>query len=172
MIAKSPDNRYQTAREVADAFGAWLAQHAGDDWKEKHREIADVSASRGSHEPTRAKSAATEDTDLELDIAPTEIRAAATDLGSDAGLGLDQLEELDPAATSVSTGSSSSGLDDLLSEALDNYPAFDSNPDLAVSSLQESARSWFSWSGKAQARRRVRRKSDSNVQTDSDWPCG
>ncbi|MEX0818427.1 MAG: protein kinase [Pirellulaceae bacterium] len=120
MIAKSPDNRYQTAREVVDAFTAWLAKHADEDWKNKHREIIDGSATAAHHEPTRARSSAAEDTDLALGLAPTE------------DVGLDQLEVLDPLTTDFDTGSPSGGLDNLLNEALDNYPAIDSNPNLAT----------------------------------------
>ena len=159
MIAKSPDDRYQTAREVSEAFSAWLAQHADDDWKEKHRDVVAGEAAYTRHEPTRARSAATEDTDVELGLAPTEdddgpdtvVRSpqkeASTDVFADADkeseaeLGLDQLEVLDPLETSPSTGSSSGGLDDLLSEALDNYPAFDSSPPLPASPLQSPAAS-------------------------------
>ncbi|MEO8495305.1 MAG: protein kinase [Planctomycetota bacterium] len=161
MLAKSPDNRYQSAREVGDAFTAWLAKHAGEDWKKEHRDIVDGSTSRA--QPTRAKSAATEETDLELGLAPTEelglapteelglaptkeekispsqVRAespaAKVDTPSgDRGegeLGLDQLEELEPLTNTFDPGLSSGGLDNLLNEALDNYPTLDSNPNLA-----------------------------------------
>ena len=145
MIAKSPDDRYQSAGEVADAFGAWLAKHADDDWKKTHRGVLESSEPRARREPTRAKSAATEDTDLELGLAPTEdtqsapvsaptkvsTPAAVTSAGGATELGLDQLEELESAAPAPDMSGSSSGIDDLLSEALENYPAFDSGVSLA-----------------------------------------
>ncbi|MCA9142058.1 MAG: protein kinase [Planctomycetaceae bacterium] len=160
MIAKSPDNRYQSAREVADACAAWLAKHADEGWKEKHRDVIDGSASHARREPTRSRSAATEETDLELGLAvdeelglapteedaptPSEIKSAKNEqkaatlpnAASESDLGLDQLEVLDPLTTALDTGSPSGGLDNLLNEALDNYPAFDSNPNLAAASLQ------------------------------------
>ncbi len=156
MLAKSADNRYQTAREVVDAFTAWLAKHGGEDWKAKHREIVEGSVSQIRREPTRAKSAATEETDLELELAPSEElglapmaeddsapadvrpaspvaqREAPPGTGVEVELGLDQLEELAPLTTAFDPGSPSGGLDSLLNEALDNYPAFDSDTNLAV----------------------------------------
>lgn len=152
MLAKSADNRYQTAREVADAFTEWLAKHGGEDWKTKHREIVEGSVSQIRREPTRARSAATEETDLELGLAPTEelglapmeeseqlpsqVRHAskvkqenevASEISPGAELGLDQLEELAPLTDGYDAGSPSGGLDSLLNEALDNYPALDSD---------------------------------------------
>lgn len=157
MIAKSADDRYQTSDEVAEAFGAWLAQHADDTWKATHREVVDGSATQARREPTRATSAPTEDTDVELGLAPTAERdtppaevsapasasaaAATVTTGGETELGLDELEELeelDPTAASPDLSSSSSGIDDLLTEALENYPAFDSNVNLAGVTAQSS----------------------------------
>lgn len=131
MIAKSADDRYQTSKEVAEAFAAWLAKHADDDWKEKHSEIFDSSASHARQAPTQARSAATEETDLRLALAPTDFIPGSSSSETDADLGLDQLES---AVPSLATGSSSSGLDDLLSEALDNYPLLNSNSNLSAAS--------------------------------------
>ncbi|MBI2477223.1 MAG: protein kinase, partial [Planctomycetia bacterium] len=158
MLAKSPDDRYQAAREVADAFTEWLAKHGGEDWKKHHREIVEGSVSHIRREPTRSRSAATEETDLELGLAATDelglapmeaddrspskqlaasqpaTREASSDTASPEELGLDQLEELSPLTTNFETGSPSGGLDSLLNEALDNYPALDSNPNLVAPS--------------------------------------
>jgi serine/threonine-protein kinase len=158
MLAKSADNRYQTAREVADAFTEWLAKHGGEDWKTTHREIVEGSVSQIRREPTRARSAATEETDLELGLAPSEelglapmeeseqlpsqVRHASNETKQcdatsetklDSDLRLDQLEELAPLTDGFDTGSPSGGLDNLLNEALDNYPALDSNLSLGGS---------------------------------------
>ncbi|MCA8992678.1 MAG: serine/threonine protein kinase [Planctomycetaceae bacterium] len=39
LMAKSKTERYQTAREVADVLGRWLAKHGGHPWREQHPEI-------------------------------------------------------------------------------------------------------------------------------------
>ncbi len=36
MLAKKADDRYQTARELADDLTAWLLEFASDEWKEQH----------------------------------------------------------------------------------------------------------------------------------------
>lgn len=165
MIAKSADDRYQTAREVADVFTAWLTRHAGEDWKKSHRDILEGSVSQIRHEPTRTRSAATEETDLDLGLAVTEelglapgqeedaslaqgsavTRAAdsqtptpqsPTITDNDGELGLDQLEELDPLTAGLDTGSPSGGLDSLLNEALDNFPAFDYDSNVTLPTAQ------------------------------------
>lgn len=43
MVEKKPEDRYQTAADVAEACRQWLADNAGADWKQRH-----VPISRGS----------------------------------------------------------------------------------------------------------------------------
>ncbi|MFV1964516.1 MAG: protein kinase [Pirellulaceae bacterium] len=71
MISKKPDDRYQTAADVANAFRAWLMEHADDAWKQQHRDmLGEGSGIARGEEPTRATSSATQDTELELGLAP------------------------------------------------------------------------------------------------------
>jgi serine/threonine-protein kinase len=53
MMAKSVDDRYQTAKDIADALGAWLAEHAGEEWKSDHPLLSGGGSGRpgssGSH---------------------------------------------------------------------------------------------------------------------------
>ena len=68
MMHKRKEDRYQTAREVADALGRWLIRNAGADWKRKHAEVvvalsdvADVdttTTSTGANSGVNAKSIA------------------------------------------------------------------------------------------------------------------
>lgn len=160
MIAKNRDDRYQSCREVGAAFTTWLAEHADEEWKQQHQGVLDGSDSRMRAEPTRSKSAGTEETSLDLGndstdilgLAPTEDddlkpsqsnakvdaenSAQPVSTSSEQELGLDQLEELDPLAPEIDPGSSSGSLDNLLNEALDNYPALDSNPNLGTFPVQ------------------------------------
>ncbi len=39
MMQKQPEDRYQTAAEVAEELSRWLIANATDDWKQKHPEI-------------------------------------------------------------------------------------------------------------------------------------
>lgn len=40
MVEKKPEDRYQTAAEVADACRQWLVENAGSDWKRRHVPLA------------------------------------------------------------------------------------------------------------------------------------
>ncbi len=70
MMAKSVDDRYQNAGEVAAVLAAWLVQYGGEDWRRQHSEITGDSAILNllpqHREPTRAMSAATSETELEF----------------------------------------------------------------------------------------------------------
>jgi serine/threonine-protein kinase len=78
MMAKTPDDRFQSASEVATILAAWLVQHGGEDWRRQHSEITgDSSILRllSQHrEPTLAMSSPTSETELEL--APLDEDAA------------------------------------------------------------------------------------------------
>ena len=39
MMRKAPEDRYQTAADVAQALGLWLIENADDEWKQRHPEI-------------------------------------------------------------------------------------------------------------------------------------
>ncbi len=94
MIAKKPESRYQSAKEVAETLGEWLNRETkGDDLKgfaarfQKHLRPA-------SNEPTRSVAASTVETDLEL--VPLEDEEKAPTAG-------------DKSATSGSKAPSASG---------------------------------------------------------------
>ncbi|WP_013628521.1 serine/threonine-protein kinase [Rubinisphaera brasiliensis] len=50
MMAKRRESRYQTARELADALTAWLAQNGTDEWKRKNIHL--ISLLYGTQHPT------------------------------------------------------------------------------------------------------------------------
>jgi serine/threonine-protein kinase len=70
MMAKNPEERYQSASEIAAALAAWLVQHGGEDWRRQHSEITGDSSIMNllpqHREPTRAMSSAMSETELEL----------------------------------------------------------------------------------------------------------
>ncbi len=51
MVAKKPDDRYQSAAEVAEACRLWLAENAGADWKQRHIPLARGSSQIGRFAP-------------------------------------------------------------------------------------------------------------------------
>ncbi len=78
MMAKTPDDRFQSASEVATILAAWLVQHGGEDWRRQHSEITGdssiLSLLSQHREPTLAMSSPTSETELEL--APLDEDAA------------------------------------------------------------------------------------------------
>ena len=78
MMAKTPEDRFQSAAEIAAALAAWLVRYGGEDWRRQHSEITGDSSIMNllpqHREPTRAMSAATSETELEF--APLEDDAA------------------------------------------------------------------------------------------------
>ena len=73
MVVKNPDERFQTAEDVAIELASWLLKHADEDWILQHPALISERA-RGTPksriEPTRAFSSAMDDT--ELDLLPLE----------------------------------------------------------------------------------------------------
>ena len=67
MTAKRPENRYSSGKEVSEVLDKWLQDHANDSkllamlGRGRTRAVP-----RGHHEPTRAKSTPSEETELEL----------------------------------------------------------------------------------------------------------
>lgn len=54
MVEKKPEDRYQSAAEVAEACRQWLADNAAADWKQRHVPLSRGSSSSGrSASPTR-----------------------------------------------------------------------------------------------------------------------
>lgn len=47
MVEKKPEDRYQSAAEVAEACRQWLADNAGADWKQRHVPLSRGSSSSG-----------------------------------------------------------------------------------------------------------------------------
>lgn len=78
MMAKSPDDRFQSASEVATILAAWLVQHGGEDWRRQHSEITGdssiLSLVSQHREPTRAMASPMSETELEF--APLDDGAA------------------------------------------------------------------------------------------------
>lgn len=70
MMAKVPDDRFQSATEVATILAAWLVQHGGEDWRRQHSEITGdssiLSLLTTHREPTRAMSSPMSETELEF----------------------------------------------------------------------------------------------------------
>jgi len=78
MMAKAPDDRFQSASEVATILAAWLVQHGGEDWRRQHSEITGdssiLSLVSQHREPTRAMASPMSETELEF--APLDDEAA------------------------------------------------------------------------------------------------
>jgi serine/threonine protein kinase len=71
MTAKKPEERYQTAKEVAEVLGTWLRDYSGDSGVlSRAASLRRGPLPKRHREPTRASSSPAEDTDLEL--APLE----------------------------------------------------------------------------------------------------
>lgn len=69
MMAKDPDERYQSGAEISTALAGWLLEHGGEDWRRQHSEIVGDSGLLSllkQREPTRAMSSSTSETELEL----------------------------------------------------------------------------------------------------------
>ena len=97
MMDKKPEERFQTASDIATTLSAWLIEHGGEEWKRRHSEIAGDSGllrMLSQREPTRAMSSPTAET-AELGLAPLEDDASK------------------PADSSVAKGSGSSIHDDI-----------------------------------------------------------
>ncbi len=74
MMAKEPEKRFQTSKDIASTLSAWLIEHGGEAWKRQHSEIAGDSGllkMLTEREPTRAMSSPTAET-AELGLAPLE----------------------------------------------------------------------------------------------------
>jgi len=75
MMAKRPEERFQTAEELSAVLARWLFEHGGDEWKRQHSEIAGDKALMSllsSREPTRTIRSSMSETELELELAPLE----------------------------------------------------------------------------------------------------
>ncbi len=73
MMAKRPEERFQSAADIATLLAGWLIEFGGEDWKRQHSEIAGDKALISllkSREPTRAFRSSMSETELEL--APLE----------------------------------------------------------------------------------------------------
>jgi serine/threonine protein kinase len=70
MMAKKPEDRFQSGTEISTALAAWLIKFGGEDWRRQHSEItADSAILRlltTHREPTRAMSSPASETELEL----------------------------------------------------------------------------------------------------------
>ena len=53
MVQKKPDDRYQTAADVAEACRQWLLENAGEDWKQRHVPLGRGSGSARVTMPSR-----------------------------------------------------------------------------------------------------------------------
>lgn len=114
MMAKEPDERFQTAADIGTTLAAWLIEHGGEAWKRQHSEI---SADSGllkmltEREPTRAMSSPTAET-AELGLAPLEdepapasssgssvVKAGGSSIHDDIALAPDDDVEVNPEAS-------------------------------------------------------------------------
>ena len=78
MMAKRREDRYQSARELADALTGWLSEHGSEDWKRKHINL--ISMLYGVNHPSIAARFATDQ-----------------QTGDNGAVGLRGLEEVTPA---------------------------------------------------------------------------
>ena len=112
MMAKMPEDRFQTGSEVSAALAAWLIKFGGEDWRRQHSEITADSAIlkllTTHREPTRAMASPMSETELEL--APLEDDEDAT-LDSSVGAG--------SGVKKTGSGSSSSSVEDDLGMVVD-----------------------------------------------------
>jgi serine/threonine protein kinase len=75
MMAKKPEERFQTATDVANILARWLIEYGGDDWKRQHTEITANKALMSllsAREPTRTIRSSMSETELELELAPLD----------------------------------------------------------------------------------------------------
>jgi serine/threonine protein kinase len=75
MMAKRPEDRFQSAEELSTVLARWLLEHGGDEWKRQHSEIAGDKALMSllsSREPTRTIRSSMSETELELEMAPLD----------------------------------------------------------------------------------------------------
>lgn len=106
MMAKKPEDRYQTADEVHDAILSWLAESGGADWKRRHREaVADLVL--GARERT-APAAIEPASQLAARSTSTAVRSTAPAISKS----LTSAPQPASTATSASAGSTSNDPND------------------------------------------------------------
>ena len=126
MMAKIPDDRCQSAADVATLLAAWLVQHGGEDWRRQHTEITGdssiLSLLSKHRDPTLAMSSPASETELELaplDDEPSEPRGRSA------------------AATSAARKGSGTGLTGRSGSAIKKKPSDD--VDLTLADEEETA---------------------------------
>jgi hypothetical protein len=75
MIAKKPEHRYASAADVVEAFRNWLQTHSGtsgQSFRGPAPSESSTSQNTASREPTRTRAASTEDTEVEMELAPQD----------------------------------------------------------------------------------------------------
>ena len=99
MIAKTPDDRYQSAQEIADALAAWLVDNGDDDWRARHPQLTGGSGISSQSNIAAAKPA---------QATPAQEAAPAADQ-ADANLSsfLSNLDSGSPSGSAVSASAAS-----------------------------------------------------------------
>jgi serine/threonine-protein kinase len=75
MIAKKAEHRFASAADVVEAFGNWLQTHSGSSGKSSRGTAPNGSSGSpktAAHEPTRTRATSTEDTEVEMELAPQD----------------------------------------------------------------------------------------------------
>lgn len=128
MMAKKPEDRFQSAEEIATILAAWLIEFGGDDWKRQHSEITGDKALMSllkAREPTRTIRSSMSETELELapledDDEDADMISASSESGSNLNLSGSAARKAGGSSASGSWLAASGDRSDDLSPMLDD----------------------------------------------------
>jgi serine/threonine protein kinase len=127
MMAKKPEDRFQSAADIATILAGWLIEFGGDDWKRQHSEITGDRALMSllkAREPTRTIRSSMSETELELapledDDADAGMISASDESGSNLNLSGSAVRKAGGSSTSGSRPAASGDRRDDLSPVVD-----------------------------------------------------